>query len=122
MGVGDETLTLPEVFYAWAGAVNRYPMFDVWREGRLCSIRLVHILRPERGSPWDIFSHWQRLRDSFPHSWLPLGYDAFGNILFWDLEGAAVYLVWHGYPVELRAVVAPSLESLIEKLYYRPFA
>ncbi len=120
--MGEETITLPDVFYEWTGAVSRYPMFDVWREGRLCSIRLMHILRPERGSPWDIFLHWQRLREEFPPSWLPLGYDAFGNILFWDLEGEAVYLVWRGYAPELRALVAPSLSSLIEKLYYRPFA
>lgn len=85
--MGEETLTLPEVFHEWIKAVSRYPMFDVWREGRLCSVRLMHILRPERGSPWDIFAHWQRLRDEFPPAWLPLGYDAFGNILFWDLEG-----------------------------------
>jgi len=120
--VGEETITLPEIFHEWVGAVSRYPMFDVWREGRLCSIRLTHILRPERGSPWDIFLHWQRLREEFPPSWLPLGYDAFGNILFWDLERDIVYLAWRGYAAGLRALVAPSLSSLIEKLYYRPFA
>jgi hypothetical protein len=120
--VGGETFTLPEVFHEWIKAVSRYPMFDVWREGRLCSVRLMHILRPERGSPWDIFAHWQRLRDEFPPAWLPLGYDAFGNILFWDLEGGGVYLAWRGYPPNLRAPVAPNLQHLIENLYYRPFA
>ncbi len=122
LGVGEEAITLPEVFNEWIGAVSRYPMFDVWREGRLCSIRLTHILRPERGSPWDIFAHWQRFREEFPQSWLPLGYDAFGNILFWDLEGGGVYLVWRGYVPALWAPVAPDLSNLIENLYYRPFA
>jgi hypothetical protein len=82
----------------------------------------MHILQPERGSPWDIFAHWQRLRDEYPPAWLPLGYDAFGNILFWDLEGGGVYLAWRGYPPNFRAPVAPNLQHLIENLYYRPFA
>jgi hypothetical protein len=122
LNVDETTLQLPEAFDDWMRAVSRYPMFDVWREGRLCSVRLVHILRPEPGSPWDIFAHWQRLREVFPPAWLPLGYDVFGNVLFWDLEGGSVYLAWRGYPSTLYTSVAPNLQTFIENLYYRPFA
>ena len=122
LNVDETTLQLPEAFDDWMRAVSRYPMFDVWREGRLCSVRLVHILRPEPGSPWDIFAHWQRLREVFPPAWLPLGYDVFGNVLFWDLEGGSVYLAWQGYPSTRYTSVAPNLQTFIENLYYRPFA
>jgi hypothetical protein len=122
MALGGGPATLPEVFYRWIEAVRRYPMFDVWREGRLCSIRLAHLLVPEPGSVWDIFAHWQRLRAQFPLAWLPLGYDAFGNVLFWDMDGGQVWMAWQGYRSDLSAKVADDLEALIDKLYYRPFA
>jgi len=51
-----------------------------------------------------------------------LGYDVFGNVLFWDLEGGSVYLAWQGYPSTFYASVAPNLQTFIETLYYRPFA
>ncbi len=95
-------------------------MFDVWRGGTLCSVRLVHILVPDRNSPWDIFAHWQQMKALFPISWLPLAYDSFGNTILWDMRGQGVYVRWHGYRPELSIQVAETLESFLEKLYYRP--
>lgn len=116
----DETLVLPPVYYDWLATVRRYPMFDVWRGGTLCSMRLVHILVPERASPWDIFAHWQQMKEWFPTGWLPLAYDSFGNAVLWDMNKQGVYVHWRGYRPELSVRVAETLESFLEKLYYRP--
>ncbi|MCS7152595.1 MAG: hypothetical protein N2253_00850 [Bacteroidia bacterium] len=115
----SETPSFPEVFFRWLETAQRFPMFDVWREGTLCSIKLVHILDL---SPTDrnIFMHRLRLQGFFPSSFLPLGYDAFGNLLLWDMDSDEVYLHWRGTPPNRRLKVAPTLKSLCEKMYYRP--
>ncbi|MCX7605814.1 MAG: hypothetical protein N2170_00940 [Bacteroidia bacterium] len=114
-----DTLSLPPVYYRWLQVVRRFPMFDVRRAGILCSIRLSYILEPTQGAK-DIFLHRQRLGGLFPPPYLPLGYDVFGNILLWDLESGVVYLHWRGASPSCQVKVAPSLEDLCDKLYYRP--
>lgn len=114
-----EVAALPPVYYRWLSLVRRYPMFDVWREGVLCSVRLTRILEPgpeER----DVFAHRYRLREWLPNSYLPLGYDAFGNVLLWDLHRGAVVFRWGGSKGKSEVHVADTLEDLCEKLYYRP--
>ncbi|MCS7188390.1 MAG: hypothetical protein NZ933_01155 [Bacteroidia bacterium] len=111
--------SLPEVYYHWLERVQRYPMFDVLKEGVLCSIRLCYILKPCSGGR-DIFLHQERLRKKFPPTYLPLGYDAFGNLLLWDMESGGVYLYWKDTSSENCMKVFSSLESLCESLYYRP--
>lgn len=110
---------LPPAFFQWLESVQRFPMFNVWRSGMLCSIKLTHILDL---SPTErnIFLHRMRLAGLFPDSFLPLGYDAFGNLLLWDAVEGGVYLHWRNAPPDQHIKVAPSLEDLCEKLYYRP--
>lgn len=114
-----EVTALPPAYYRWLSLVRRYPMFDVWRGGVLCSVRLFHILEPG-SEEWDIFTHRYRLRDRLPYTYLPLGYDAFGNILLWDLQSGAVVFRWEGSKSPNEVRVADTLEELCEKLYYRP--
>ncbi|MCS7296917.1 MAG: hypothetical protein RMK19_06995 [Bacteroidia bacterium] len=91
----------------------------MWRGGVLCSIKVVHVLDLSEGER-NIFAHWARLTQIFPKSFLPLGYDAFGNLLLWDLSEGSVYLHWRGMPPSQCLKIAPSLEDLCDKLYYRP--
>ncbi|MEN2992400.1 MAG: hypothetical protein ABDH91_02470 [Bacteroidia bacterium] len=114
------TLEFPPVFYKWLERARRYPMFDIVREGTLCSVRLLYLLEPQ-GGPRDIFLHKQRLAATLPHSYLPLGYDAFWNILVWDVAGGGVYFQWRGRSSSPLLLVAPSLESFCDQLYYRPW-
>lgn len=114
-----EPVTLPQVFFQWLATVQRFPMFNLWRGGTLCSIKLTHILDLSAGER-NIFAHRSRLMGIFPDAFLPLGYDAFGNLLLWDIVNDTVYLHWRGTPYEQYFIVAPSLEELCEKLYYRP--
>ncbi|MCX7652742.1 MAG: SMI1/KNR4 family protein [Bacteroidia bacterium] len=110
---------LPPVFFEWLATVRRLPMFDVWRQGTLCSIRLVHILDIS-DTDLNIFIHRSRIEGLFPDSFLPLGYDAFGNLLLWDIAEGGVYLHWRGTSHKNPVKVAASLQALCDKLYYRP--
>lgn len=117
-GIPD-ALSLPEVFYHWLETVRRFPMFNVWRGGILCSVRLTHILDLS-DSERNIFAHRSRLSGTFPDTFLPLGYDVFGDLLLWDVAQGTVVLHCRGTPPDQYLTVAPSLEDLCEKLYYRP--
>lgn len=111
--------TFPPAYYRWLEVVRRYPMFDVWREGVLCTVRITYLLEPgdqER----DVFLHRYRWRDYFPPPYLPLGYDVFGNLLLWDMQKGEVYLYWRKKLPSEPVKVADTLEELCEKLYYRP--
>lgn len=114
-----EVAALPPIYYRWLSLARRYPMFDVWREGVLCSVRLTRILEPD-SQERDIFTHRYRLREWLPSSYLPLGYDVFGNILLWDLQSGVVLFRWEGSKSPREVRVADTLEELCEKLYYRP--
>lgn len=114
-----DTPTLPPEYYRWLETARRFPMLNVWREGVLCSVKLSYLLEPQKGDR-DLFAHLARVQRLFPEGYLPLAYDVFGNLLLWDMREGAVYLHWQGTPPSRRVKVAPSLEDLCEKLYYRP--
>ncbi|MCX8112796.1 MAG: SMI1/KNR4 family protein [Bacteroidia bacterium] len=115
----SQAVSLPQVFFDWLATVQRFPMFSVWRDGTLCSIKLTHILDLSN-TDRNIFIHRSRLAGLFPDAFLPLGYDVFGNLLLWDVERDEVYIHWRGMPPEHRIKVASSLEHFCDKLYYRP--
>jgi hypothetical protein len=117
--VSAEQFLLPPGYYHWLEVVRRFPMFNVWRGGVLCSVKLHYVLEPSGGER-DIFAHLKHIEGVFPEGYLPLGYDVFGNLLLWDLRGGSVYLHWRGTSPLERVVVAPSLEEFCDKLYYRP--
>lgn len=112
------TFTLPSVYYRWLERVRKYPMFDIWQGGTLCAVRLTYILEPTEGER-NVFLHRLRLRIDSPDEYLPLGYDLFGNLLAWNMREGGVYFFWHaeGFPAYR---VAPSLEEMCNRLYYRP--
>ncbi|GIV23605.1 MAG: hypothetical protein N3A68_00710 [Bacteroidia bacterium] len=113
------TFTFPPAYYRWLEVVRRYPMFDVWRAGVLCTVRITYLLEPN-GRERDVFLHRYRWRDQFPATYLPLGYDVFGNLLLWDMREGQVYLHWRGKSQSEPVKVADTLEDLCEKLYYCP--
>lgn len=81
--VSDKVM-LPPIFFEWLSTVRRLPMFDVWRQGTLCSVKIVHVLDLS-DTRLNIFIHRSRLKGVYPDSFLPLAYDGFGNLLLWDI-------------------------------------
>ncbi|MGQ9863557.1 MAG: hypothetical protein ACUVRD_03615 [Bacteroidia bacterium] len=112
-------LSLPKLYYEWLKEARQRPMFDVRRGGVLYQVRLIYILEPlgldeER----DIFAHWSYTRKKYGMDFLPLGYDAFGNILLWNMKTQEV--CFHYKNALTQTLVAPTLDEFIDKLYYRP--